>query len=449
MPVRELCGWGRFPRSRSAVCRPERIREAVPPGTGGVLPRGLGRSYGDAAMLEGGTVILLERLDRFLSFDSETGVLRAEAGASLAEVLDTFLPRGWFPPVTPGTKHVTLGGCMAADVHGKNHHRRGAFGAHVDEIEIVLADRSRRRCSPTQDADLFWATVGGMGLTGIITEVTLRLSPVESAHVVAEHRKADGVEEIYALLEDPAWDDETSIAWVDVASTGVRFGRGIVMRGHHAAKRELPTRVKDPLRRRVPPVIALPFDLPSGLLRRRAIATFNEIYHRLQARKREAFLTGIDPYFYPLDVVGCWNRVYGRSGFTQYQCVLPISRSREGIPRLLEEIRKAGCFSTLAVLKRFGESDPAPLSFPMAGYTIALDFPLADPAVLPLLDRLDALVLEHAGRVYLAKDARLRPETFRGMYPRLEEFLRAKRAVDPENRFRSDLSTRLSMVGAA
>jgi decaprenylphospho-beta-D-ribofuranose 2-oxidase len=448
-PILELHGWGRHSPSRSFVARPERVRDAVPPPTGPVIPRGLGRSYGDAATLEDGTVLLMERLNRFLAFDEAAGVLTAEAGASIADVIETFVPRGWFPPVTPGTKHVTLGGCVAADVHGKNHHRDGAFGAHVRALLIVLADGSRRRCSPSEEPDLFWATVGGMGLTGIVLEVTLRLVRIESALMRVEHRRAADLDAVLALLADPAWDDETSIAWIDATAREGRIGRGIAMRGHHAARAELSPRVKDPLRWRAGSERALPCGLPSGALRPGLLACFNDFYYAWQGRKERPFLAPADGYFYPLDVLADWNRLYGRQGFTQYQCVLPDRSAEAGIRRILEAIRIARRPSTLAVLKRFGPADPAPLSFPMAGYTLAMDFALADPDVFPLLDGLDEIVAGCGGRVYLAKDARLRPEVFRAMYPRFAEWLRVKRAVDPGDRFQSDLSRRLGMGASA
>jgi FAD/FMN-containing dehydrogenase len=428
---------------RARVLRPERIREAVLP-EGPVIARGLGRSYGDAAALADGNVLLMERLDRMLDFDAASGRLTAEAGVTIADVLEAFVPRGWFPPVTPGTKFVTLGGCFAADVHGKNHHRAGTFSAHVEEIRILLADGSLRTCSREREHGLFWATAGGMGLTGVIVELTLRLSPIDSAYVLAEHRATRDIDEAFAILADDASDDETSMAWVDCTARAGRLGRAIVMRGHHAAEGELAGRAApSPARAKGP--FDLPFDLPSWAIFPSALGAFNDLYYRFQSRRRGPFLTHYHPYFYPLDAVGRWNRAYGSAGFTQYQCVIPDARAREGIAAILAEIRRARMPSTLAVLKRFGPAGPGPLSFPASGFTLALDFPLADPAVFPFLDALDRITLDAGGRVYLAKDARLRPETFRAMYPRFGEWLEVKHAVDAEWRFASDLSRRLRL----
>lgn len=441
----EIHGWGRYPRGRSAVVRPEKIGEAVPPAEGGVIARGQGRSYGDAAMSADGLVMLTERLNRFLAFDESSGVLRAEAGTTLAEVLDVFLARGWFPPVTPGTKHVSLGGCFAADVHGKNHHRDGAFAAHVSEIEIITADGRRRHCSPQNDAELFRATAGGMGLTGIITEVSLKLIRVESAFVVARHRRARDLDALLEMLEGGEHDDKYSVAWVDSLARGGRLGRGVLMTGHHATRSELPPKVADPFRRGVDAVHSLPFDFPSWVLNPMSVSAFNELYYRRQGARAEPSVADVESFFYPLDRIGSWNRMYGARGFTQYQCVLPPATARVGLRMLLEMLAGSRRASFLAVLKRFGPEGRGHLSFPVEGYTLALDLPVTGPDLFQLLEKFDRVVLEHGGRVYLAKDARLKPETFRAMYPRFEEWRRVKAAVDPEDRFTSDLSRRLGM----
>ena len=445
MPITNLYGWGGHPRTRSEVLRPERIREASLPCKAPLIARGCGRAYGDAATLDGGTVLLTERLDRFLDFDEASGLVTAEAGATIAEILGIFLPRGWFPPVTPGTKHVSLGGCVAADVHGKNHHRDGAFGAHVREITLALADGTLRRCSPESDSELFWATVGGMGLTGIILEIKLRLARVESAYVIVQHHTARDWESTLELLEGEAGDEQTSMAWVDGVATGARLGRSIVMRGHHARLDELPAHVHGALCARPRRERNLPVDLPGWALHPAGVACINTLYVWWQERKKGPFVTHYDPYFYPLDSLGNWNRAYGKKGFTQYQCVLPGVSAHAALREIFETMRAERRSSYLAVLKRFGPEGPGPLSFPMAGHTLALDFPLSDPGIFAFLDRLDAIVLAHGGRVYLAKDVRLSPENFRAMYSRFEAWQRMKKAVDPEDRFASDLSRRLKM----
>lgn len=442
----KLSGWGRYPRARqTTLMRPERMSEAVPPPTGHVLARGQGRSYGDAALADAGLVLLTERLNRFRAFDETTGLLRAEAGVTLAELLTTFVPRGWFLPVTPGTKYASLGGCIAADVHGKNHHHDGTLGAHVAELELVLADGSRRRCSPRVDAELFWATVGGMGLTGIITELALRLMPIETAYMIVRHQQARDLDKLLELLTDDVWDDKYSVAWVDCLARGRALGRGVLIRGHHAAVTELPRKLGSPLQLKPPLQRNLPFDFPAWVLNSYTLAAFNQLYYHRQAARTTPFVATYDSFFYPLDRIGHWNRMYGARGFIQYQCVLPPNTARRGLRLLLEALHGAGLASFLAVLKRFGASNPAPLSFPMAGYTLTLDLPVSGPRLFALLERFDEIVLAHGGRVYLAKDACLKAESFGRMYPRLPEWQRVKRRVDPHDRFSSALSRRLRL----
>jgi decaprenylphospho-beta-D-ribofuranose 2-oxidase len=443
--TKELSGWGRYLRRISTVTRPEQTSEAVPPASGPMIVRGQGRSYNSAAMLADGLVMLSERLDRIISFDEATGLLSAEAGTTLAQVLDEFVPRGWFPPVTPGTKFVSLGGCVAADVHGKNHHRDGAFVAHVAELEIVLADGNRRRCSPQKDVELFWATIGGMGLTGIITEVSFQLRPIETAYLVVEHSRASNLDELLTLLEDQSLDDHYSVAWIDCLAKGRSIGRGIFMRGHHAEVAALQGKVADPLRLKTQRRFNLSFDLPSGLLNWLSGSAFNHFYYWSQGRREKPFITDYERFFYPLDSVANWNRLYGPRGFVQYQCVFPPATARRGLRRLLDALAHSGRPSFLGVLKRFGPEGQGLLSFPMEGYTLAIDLPVTNPELFTFLDRLDEIVMEDGGRVYLAKNPRLRPELFKAMYPRLPEWVRIKAQVDPGNRFSSDLSRMLEL----
>ena len=405
----ELSGWGRYLRKLSTVTRPQQTSEAVPLESGHMIVRGQGRSYNSAAMSAEGLVMLSERLDRVIAFDENTGVLRAEAGTTLAKVLDEFVPRGWFPPVTPGTKFVSLGGCVAADVHGKNHHRDGAFGAHLADLEIVLADGSRRRCSPQQDAELFWATVGGMGLTGIISEVSVQLRPIETAHIVVEHRQASDLDELLTMLEDESLDDHYSVAWIDCLARRRSMGRGILMRGHHAEVAALQGQVEDPLRLKLRRRFNLGFDLPSGLLNSLSGAVFNHLYYWSQGRRETPFITDYESFFYPLDSVGNWNRMYGPRGFVQYQCVFPPATARRGLRILLEQLAHSGRGSFLGVLKRFGPEGAGLLSFPMEGYTLAIDLPVTNPELFTFLDRLDEIVMEHGGRVYWRRTRVLSP----------------------------------------
>jgi decaprenylphospho-beta-D-ribofuranose 2-oxidase len=435
-----LSGWGRYPVQTCELERPERYAD-LRPSAGSVIARGQGRSYGDAALNQDGRVVLTERLNRLLELDGENGILRAEAGATLAEILEVIVPRGWFLPVTPGTKFVSLGGCVAADVHGKNHHRDGSFGAHVLALEMILADGSRTTCSPFDKTELFWATVGGMGLTGIIGEVTLKLVPVENGGMLVKHHGADSFRQLFDLMQDAAIDDHYTVAWLDTMAGGAQLGRGVVMCGHHAAAGELPRNFSAQPSRGG----SIPFDFPAWVLNPASISAFNALYYRREGGKREPFVCGYDPYFYPLDSIGRWNRMYGKRGFVQYQCVIPEGAAFEGVRALLQELSASRRPSFLAVLKRLGAQGRGMLSFPLAGYTLALDLPLRDDGLFALLSRLDEIVLRYGGRVYLAKDARLSAESFRAMYPRHAEWLKVKQTVDPENRFSSTLSRRLGM----
>jgi FAD/FMN-containing dehydrogenase len=389
-------------------------------------------------------VLLTERVNRFLEFDTEQGILRAEAGATLAETLAVIVPMGWFMPVTPGTKFVSLGGCVAADVHGKNHHHEGSIGDHVQSLELILADGSSVTCTPDDHAELFWATVGGMGLTGIIGEVTLKLTPIQSAYMKVRHHAAGNLAQLFKLMQDPENDDRYTVAWIDSMAGGADLGRGIAMCGHHASAEELPVNYRSPFkpgRSR-----SIPFDFPGWVLNRLSISAFNSRYYRRESGRRYPFLSNYDSYFYPLDAIGHWNRMYGKRGFLQYQCVIPDTAAFEGIKTLLQELSDSRRPSFLAVLKRLGAQGRGMLSFPMAGYTLALDLPIRDQGLFALLNKLDEIVLQHGGRVYLAKDARLSAESFRAMYPRYDEWLKVKNTVDPQNRFNSSLSRRLKIA---
>lgn len=442
--MRRLSGWGNYPVSSSMLERPERIHQ-LQLLEEKVIPRGLGRSYGDAALNEGNGVILMERLNRFIAFDEVSGIVHAEAGVLLSDIIQTFLPRKWFLPVTPGTKAVTLGGCFACDVHGKNHHRDGAFSQYVTEIELLLADGSKRICSPSQNGELFWAAAGGMGLTGIITEIKLQLIPVETAYMQVRHEAAANLAQLLQILQDSAKDDKYSVAWLDGNASAKNMGRGIVMTGHHASVKDLPAMIKNPLQLPQKKMFRIPFQMPSWCLNNWNVRLFNSLYFSTQSRKRTPFTVDCDAYFYPLDAVGNWNALYGAKGFIQYQFVVPENNSERAISEVFERMLKERRFAYLAVLKRFGKEGPGLLSFPFEGYTLALDFPLAQTGLLKFLDELDELVLKSSGRVYLAKDARMQPETFKIMYPRFPLWHAIKAKTDPASRFCSDLSRRLRM----
>jgi decaprenylphospho-beta-D-ribofuranose 2-oxidase len=438
-----LCGWGRYPVQECVTWRPEKaagllLKEPM-------ISRGQGRSYGDAALNENGNVVLTERVNRFLEFDASSGRLRAEAGVTLAEVIDVCLPQGWFLPVTPGTKFVSLGGCIAADVHGKNHFRDGAFSSCVESFTLMIADGSLLRCSRDENSDVFWASVGGMGLTGIIRDVTITMKPVESAFVVAQHHKAPDLEQAFALLAGENDDDDYRVAWIDCLARGTRLGRSVVMNGRHATASEV-KHADSPFQVRTRKHRNLPVNLPSLALNSFSVSLFNSIYYRREGRKQKSFVTDYDRYFYPLDAIHHWNRLYGKRGFVQYQCVLPSQSAFDGIKLLLERFSGSRRPSFLAVLKRLGPESGGLLSFPMAGYTLALDLPLRGKGLFGLLDELDEVVIQAGGRVYLAKDARLGHQKFSDMYPRLPEWRDIKQRIDPDSHFNSSMARRLGLV---
>ncbi|HEY2664643.1 MAG TPA: FAD-binding oxidoreductase [Candidatus Binataceae bacterium] len=444
----KLSGWGRYPVCEAEVYRPEglgELSEIVGRTNGHVLARGAGRAYGDAALSERGAgwVIDLTRLNRMLEFDPSSSVLRCEAGVTLAEIIDTFLPRGFFLPVTPGTKWATVGGSIAADVHGKNHHRDSSLSAHVMAIELMIASGERKRCSREENSDLFWATMGGMGLTGVIVEAEVRLVPVESAYVDCETLRAANADAALEAIEAGDEKYRYSVAWIDCAATGAGLGRSVISQGNFARQEQL-----DAKRKQEPLIVApglhawLPFDLPRFALSRLTIRGFNSVIFAAHKRPRRG-LAGYDAFFYPLDAIRSWNRMYGRRGFVQYQCVWPLRESRAGLIETVEAIARAGRGSFLTVLKKFGTQEGV-LSFPMAGYTLALDFPL-DRGLFDFLDQLDAMVLKRGGRVYLAKDARMKPRTMQAMYPNLGKWLNTKASIDPRGVFSSSLSRRLEI----
>ncbi len=448
---KELTGWGRYPRSVARVYRPDKagqIDAILGSEPDGILARGRGRSYGDAALNSNGGVLLTERLDRFLDFDPETGRLTCEAGVGLDEILRVCLPRGWFLPVTPGTKFVSIGGAVACDVHGKNHHRHGSLGRHLDWLELRLADGSVVRCSPDENADLFRATVGGLGLTGIILAVRLRMRRVETAYLAVDYYRSRQLEETMRLLEEEDDRYTYSVAWVDCLASGKNLGRSVLIRGDHCPLSELPERCRSrPLEVRDRKLGALPFEMPGFLLNRFSIRCLNGFYYRRFREGRSTRIEHYDPFFYPLDVLHHWNRAYGRRGFLQYQCCFPGETSADAMQAILERVSSSGQGSFLAVLKRFGDEDAGFLSFPRPGYTLALDFPMRGERVLALLEELDGMVVRWGGRVYLAKDARLSRENFERMYPDLDEWREIRRRVDPEGRFSSDLARRLGLSG--
>ncbi|MGH7716131.1 MAG: FAD-binding protein [Vulcanimicrobiaceae bacterium] len=437
-----LAGWARYPRAECRVIAPRSRSEVLETVTvqPSLIARGNGRAYGDAA-LNPDAALDLRRCDRFIAFDGTTGVLEAEAGALLIDILNVFVPRGWFPPVTPGTKFVTLGGMLAADVHGKNHHKAGTIGAHVESFMLALADGRVLRCARDENAALFAATLGGMGLTGVILSARLTLQRIETAYIRQETLRAHDLDEIMALF-DASHDWTYTVAWIDCLARGPDLGRALLYRGEHARCVELPpNKWAAPFAVTARRTLRVPIDFPAAALNRRSIAIFNRLYYE-RARPVTA-LVDYDRFFYPLDAVFDWNRMYGRRGFVQYQCVLPRAASRAGLTALLERIVAVGAGSFLSVLKLLGPGRGM-LSFPIEGYTLALDF-RADEANLALLTELDVIVTAHGGRIYLAKDARVAAADFRRGYDTLAEFATVRAAVDPGGKFASLQSRRLGL----
>lgn len=438
-----ISGWGRYPRQDCVVHRPRSERDLrALIGRGPVIARGNGRGYGDCAQQPANTVSTLQ-LNRMLAFDPATGLLVVEAGVLLADVIDSFLPRGWFPPVTPGTKFVTLGGMVAADVHGKNHHRDGSFGRFVAWLDLLDATGAVRHCSPTSDPDLFDWTVGGMGLTGVILRVAFHLQRVESGWIRQTTLPAPDLDTAMGLFEDHG-DATYSVAWIDCLAGGRSLGRSAIMLGEHATVAELSEdRRAGPFRTPRRKLRTVPFDAPSGLLNGLTVRAFNAAYYRRQLMKRGQQLIDWDSYFYPLDALGNWNRIYGGRGLLQFQCALPLASARAGLIELLETIAKSGQGSFLAVLKRLGALRGGAFSFPLDGYTLALDFPVS-ARTLALMNRLDAIVLARGGRFYLAKDSRMSSATLRASDARVSQFL-AMRQTGGATVFASSQSERLEL----
>lgn len=441
-----IAGWGNYPRVKGRCYRPESLpqlerllssdREAS------WLARGLGRSYGDGALTSGGHV-LFERLDRILAFDPETGILRAEAGVSLATLLEVFVPRGFFPPVTPGTRFVTLGGALANDVHGKNHHRVGSFANFVTEILVLDANGQLRIERPDDEDSGFWATVGGLGLTGVILEVELRLKPIESSYFrvdTTRHRDLDSV--MQTILETDQ-DYDYTVAWIDCLARGKSLGRSVLMGGNWAGIDELPDSVQKPLVLSSGHQIPIPFTLPNFTVNSFGVRAFNELYYRTHPA-RDYQLQHFEPYFYPLDILSRWNRMYGSRGFLQVQVTFPDSTVGVAMPAFLEALASQRMASFLAVLKRFGPQGPGWLSYPSEGFFLALDLPRS-PGAIEYLKSLEPMILSHEGRVYLAKDAILSPEGYRAMYPQHARFAEHLEKVDPNAKFDSLLAQRLEV----
>ena len=405
--------WGRYPHATQQIIPLHWRDQPLPPVAGSMLAYGNGRSYGDVCLNDGGTLLHTRGLDRFIAFDGDSGVLRCEGGVLFSEILEFAVPRGWFLPVTPGTRYVTVGGAIANDVHGKNHHRAGTFGEHLRCFELLRSDGARLLCSPMENVDLFTATIGGLGLTGVITWAEFTLLSVPGAAVATQTLSFAGLGEFFALSEQSEADHDYTVAWIDCAGSGKTFGRGVFIRANHAASSG---------RERRPLSLRVPFTPPFALINGITLRAFNALY--FHAARRGAAHIHYVPYFYPLDAVDDWNRIYGPRGFLQYQCVVPPAAAADAIAELLRRIAASGSGSFLAVLKVFSDRPAAGiLSFARAGTTLALDFPNRGAATLALLEQLDDIVVAAGGAVYPAKDARLKAERFRRYFPQWEKML--------------------------
>ena len=416
--------WGRYPLIASDV-HPLQWSSDFATGklpSGDILPVGAGRSYGDVCLLDHGTLLTTSGLDRLIDFNAQTGLLRCETGITLAQILDFCVPQGYFLSVTPGTKHVSVGGAIANDIHGKNHHVAGTFGNCVLRFELVRTDGQRLICSPTENPEWFSATIGGMGLTGLITWAELQLRPIVSRRIRYIGEKFVGIDEFVALSRASAH-LEYSVAWIDCVAAGRNFARGIFMLGEHSDQPE-------PLAPSRKPWLNFPVNLPEFALNRNSVGLFNTLYYGKQFGKRTEALIDYEPFFYPLDSVLNWNRMYGKAGFLQFQCAIPWeSGTQTGITRILEEIAKSGLASFLAVIKVFGSvQSPGMMSFPIPGITLALDFPIRQNLSFALIKRLTAITVEHGGKMYAAKDACMSPADFQAFYPQWEKF---RQYVDP------------------
>ena len=442
MTRQRLSGWGRTSPSIADVVTPRDEEEVATllASSPSVIARGLGRSYGDPAQLAGGLVLDNRGFTGIGPIDV-AGVVQVGAGVSIDELLAVMVPLGWFMPVTPGTRQVTIGGAVAADVHGKNHHVDGSIAAHVLAMRLVTPT-GIVTVTPDDDAALFWATMGAMGLTGFVSSVTLRMLRIETDQVLVDTTRYADLDSVMAAMSSGDADYRYSVAWVDCMTKGAHMGRAILTRGDHARAEDLDERsLAGPRASR----LAVPNVVPSGLLNTASIKVFNELWYR-SARDGMGKAHSLSSFFHPLDGVNDWNRLYGKRGFVQYQFCVP-DESAQTVVDAIATLSSSGVASFLGVLKRFGDADAGPLSFPTRGWTLALDLPVGSSMLPEVLDRLDDMVLEGDGRIYLAKDARLDPTTFASMYPRLDEFLAVKDRVDPDHRLTSDLARRLRLTG--
>ena len=431
----DLAGWGKYPRIQAKTYSfesPDELRTCLKNDQSCIV-YAKGRGYGDCALSP--KVIFTHRFDNILDFDPQTGIVTCESGVSLAELIEAFLPRGWFFPITPGTKFISIGGAIASDVHGKNHHNAGCFSECLLSFDLMLPEGEIISCSRKKNKELFRATCGGMGLTGVILTATFRMQNTKSGYIRETILRARNLQEIFALFEN--YQSATySVAWIDCLAKGTSMGRSLLMLGEPAdtGSLELPKSK----------VVSLPIDLPGLTLNKYSLSIFNHFYYWRKSVPLTDRLVPLAKFFYPLDAIHHWNRLYGSKGFTQYQLVLPKEASFKGLEKILSRIAQAGLPSFLGVLKLFGPKNDNYLSFPMEGYTLALDFPIK-AKLFPFLDELDSIVTDHGGRLYLAKDVRMSKKVFRKGYPRWQKFSELREKQDMIQTFNSLQSNRLGI----
>lgn len=428
----QVSGWGRYPVIEAELITPARLEEISLSGINGIA-RGMGRSYGDSALAD--QIISTRQLDNLIAFNPQRGELRCAGGTTLDEILKVFVPKGWFLSITPGTKFVSVGGAIASDVHGKNHHKSGSFCDHIVSFDLLLASGEVMSCSPAQNSDLFHATCGGMGLTGIIISATIKLIPIKSTHIKQQTLKAANLQEVFELFEANR-STTYSVAWIDCLASGNSLGRSLLYLGEHNQSGTLDMQGGQGK--------SIPFDMPTTLLNRFTIQAFNTLYYNKVCDRVSQQKVHYEPFFYPLDSLHHWNRLYGRRGFLQYQFVIPKMAGLEGMTKILQKISASKKGSFLAVLKELGRQNSNLLSFPIEGYTLALDFKW-EPNLLRLLNELDQIVLEYGGRIYLTKDACMSEMTFKASYPHWEQFMQIRHKYGAIEHFNSLQSKRLGI----
>ena len=439
----KISGWGGYPIRKAKVIYPkdfDQIQNEIKKNN--LIARGNGRAYGDSSINEKNT-ISMKYFNHILSFDDNSGILVVESGILLDDIINSFLPKGWFPYVTPGSKFTTIGGLIAADVHGKNHHKEGSFRNFVEWFELIDSKGEIKKCSKKENSDLFEWTIGGMGLTGVIIRAAIKLRPIETSWIKQKTLVAKNIDQTFEFFEKNM-NATYSVAWINSTKTGNDLGQSLIMLGEHATIEDTKKKnITDPLRIISKRVKNIPFYFPNWFLNKSFVKLFNFIYYLIGKNRSKEKLINWDDYFYPLDSILEWNKIYGKKGFVQYQCVIPLDKSKEGITELLREIDNSKVSSFLSVLKRFGKQN-SKFSFPMEGYTLALDFPVNEET-LYLLDKLDEITLKFGGRFYLAKDARMKKEIFKKSDSRIKEFVNFRNKNECDKNFTSCQSSRLEL----